>query len=139
MSRTADAELVQQRARVEGLEAEPGRDLLARRPRPLAEEVAQPRTGFGAPPPVLPDLVDELAAELRRADPGSEVVRRVEARIHVREVVLARVADAGGLGQPLGVAVRSAAVVAEAAPELELELELRRVAAEQERLEKDGR
>ena len=63
-----------------------------------------------------PDLADEVLPQLRRADPGAQVVGRVEARVHVGEVVLGRVADAGRLGQPLGVAAGRAAVLARSGP-----------------------
>ena len=71
------------------------------------------------------------------ADPGAQVVGRVEARVHVREVCIGAVADTGRLAEALGVAVRSAAVLVEAAPELELEAELRRVAPIEQRIEED--
>ena len=114
-----------------------GRDLLARRASALAEQLPQPLARLRAAPPVLAHLADEMLPQLRGADPGAEVVGRVEAGVHVGEVVLRRIADARGAGEPLGVAAGRPAVVAEAAPELELELELRRVAAEEQRLEED--
>src|SRR5688500_7045258 len=139
MSSSVDAELVQQRFRVVRIEADAGGDLLARRPRSLAEEVAQALSCLGPAPPVLPRVADQELAQLCRADPGTEIVRRVETRVHVREVVLARVTDPGRIGQALGVAGRGTTVVREATPELQLELELGGVAAEQERLEEDRR
>ena len=52
-------------------------------------------------------------AKLRRADPGAEIVGRVEARVHVRQVGVGPVVDAGRRGQPLGVAGRRAAFLGE--------------------------
>ena len=72
-------------------------------------------------------------------DPGAEVVRRIEPGVHVGEMALPGVADAGRGGQLLGVVVAGRARVLEARPEAELELQLGRVAPEQERLEKDRR
>src|SRR3972149_6519525 len=88
-------ELVQQGRRVERVEADPGGDLLARRPRPLAEERAQDLARGRRAPPVLPNLAHETGAELRGANPGAQVVGGVEARVHVGKEVLGRVADAG--------------------------------------------
>src|SRR5688500_4872904 len=116
LSRTGDAELVQQGTGVERLVAQPARDLLARRSRSLEEEAAQPLARLGSPPPVLTRIAEQRLAQLRRADPGAEVVGRVEARVHVREIVLAWIADAGRIGQALGVAVSGSPVLAEAAP-----------------------
>ena len=48
----------------------------------------------------------EVLAQLRRADPGAEVVGGVEPGVHVGEVVLRRVAKARGRGQQLRVAAR---------------------------------
>src|SRR5439155_10489248 len=70
---------------------------------------------------------------------GAQVVGGVEAGVHVREVRVRTVEDAGRGGQPLRVAGRRPAVLREPAPELELELQLRRVAAVEERFEEDGR
>ena len=72
----------------------------------------QPLAGLGATPPVLADLADQMLPELRRADPGAKVVGRVEAGVHVGEVVLGRIADPGRLGQQLRVAAGRAAVLA---------------------------
>src|SRR5205807_5768569 len=71
-------QLVDERLGVEGVVAESRRDLLARRARAFEEQGAQELAGLGAAPPVLADLVDEVRAELRRADPRTQVVRRVE-------------------------------------------------------------
>ena len=68
-------------------------DLLARGLRALEEEVAQELAGRRVAPPVLADRLDQVAAELGRADPGAEVVGRVEAGVHVGEV-----AACGGSG-----------------------------------------
>ena len=122
-----------------GVEAEAPRDLLAGRLRALAEERAEQVAGLAAAPPVLADLGDEVRAQLGRADPGAQVVGRVEAGVHVREVRVRAVADAGRLGQRLLVAVGRAAVLGEAAPEGELEAQLRLVAAEEQRLEEGRR
>ena len=72
------------------------------------------------------------SAHLGGADPGPQVVGGVEAGVHVGEVVRGRVPDAGRGGQPLLVALRRAAVRREAAPEVELEAELRPVAPEEQ-------
>src|ERR671910_1672006 len=135
----SSTEFVQQRRRVERVEPEPRGDLLARRPRPLAPEPAQPLARLRPPPPILAHLACEVAAELRRADPRAQVVGRVEARVHIGEIVLIRVPDPGRLGQPLRIAVGGRADLGIAAPEVELELQLRRVPAEEERLEEDRR
>src|SRR5262249_25474534 len=58
---------------------------------------------------------------------------------HVREVRVGPVEDPRRLGQPLRVAPRAAAVPREPRPELELVLQLRRVATVEERLEEHGR
>jgi prepilin-type processing-associated H-X9-DG protein len=76
-------------------------------------------------------------AQLRGADPRAQVVGRVEAGVHVGEKRVRAVTDTGGGGQPLGVALRGAAVVREPRPEVELELELRDVAPEEQRLQED--
>src|SRR5207244_3492643 len=101
----------------------------------LAEELARLRV----PPPVLADLPDQVPAKLGGADPRTEVVGRVEPRVHVGEVVLAPVEDAGRLGQQALVHLRVAAVAVEARPEVELEPQLRLVAPVQERLQKRRR
>src|SRR5205085_4978636 len=76
---------------------------------------------------------------LSGADPCTQVVRRVEAGVHVGEVAVAAVADAGRLGKELLVAGGGAAVVREARPETELVAQLRFVATVEQRLEEDGR
>src|ERR671938_1805683 len=136
---SGSVQLVDERLGVEGVVAETGRDLLARGPRALEEEPAQKLAGLRAPPPVLADLAHEVRAELRRADPGAQVVRRVEAGVHVREEPVRAVAQAGRGAQELRVAVGRAAVLAEPRPEAELEAELRDVAVEEEPLEEDRR
>src|SRR3954454_13990480 len=93
------ADLVQQRLRVQRVEAEASRDLLAGRLRALAEELRQELAGLAIPPPVRTDLVDEVRAQLRGADPRAEVVGGVEARVHVGEVVVLRVPDPRRLGE----------------------------------------
>ncbi len=50
------ADLVQQRPAVERIEPEPRGDLLARRLRPFAEQIAEQITGLLAAPPVRTDL-----------------------------------------------------------------------------------
>ena len=66
------------------------------------------------------------------ADPGAQVVGGVEARVHVRKVTVARVADARRGGELRGVVVTRRAGLFERRPETELEAQLRRVAAEQQ-------
>src|SRR5439155_6831552 len=104
-----------------------------------AEQRAQVPAGLLPAPPVVTHLGPKEGTELSRADPGSEIVSRVEAGVHVREEVLRRIGDAGRVGPALRVAVRRAAVIGEAGPEGELVAELRGVAAEEERLEEGGR
>src|SRR4029079_4626335 len=135
----SDDDLGKERGRVERVEAEPRGDVLARRLRALAEELAQQLARLRASPPLLAGLADQVAAELRGADPRTQVVGRVEAGVHVAQVPVAAVADPRRLGQVLLVPSRRAAVVAESRPEGELEPELRDVAAEEQRLEEDGR
>src|SRR6266542_818889 len=67
-------ELVQEWPRVEGVEAQASGDLLAGWARPLAEQRPQPLAGLGAAPPVLAHIRDEPGPQLRRADPGAQVV-----------------------------------------------------------------
>src|SRR6478672_13077095 len=138
-SRTSGADLVQQRLGVERVEPEPAGDLLARRLRPLTEELRQQLAGLRVAPPVLADLADQVRAQLRRPDPGAEVVRRVETGVHVGEVVVTPVADPRRFGQIALVEVGVAAVAGEARPEVELEPELRLVAAIEQRLEERRR
>src|SRR3954447_4989377 len=133
------ADLVEQWSGVERVEADAVGDLLARGPRALAEELAEELAGRRAAPPVLADRLDQVAPELGRTDPGAEVVGRVEARVHVGEVGVAAVADAGRGGEELLVALGRAAVLGEARPEAELVAQLRLVAAKEERLEEDRR
>ena len=116
----------------------PRRDLFARRPRPLAKSPRRRSPVAGRRHQSAPTC-RQVLAQLRRADPGAQVVGRVEARVHVREVVVARVADAGRLADLLRVAVGRAAVLVEACPESSSNRELRRVAAEEQRLEEDRR
>src|ERR687888_1703154 len=132
---SGSVQLVDERLRVERRVAEPGRNLLAGGLRALEEEPAQELAGLGAPPPVLPDLAHEVRAELRRADPGAQVVGGVEARVHVGEEAVRAVAHPGRGAEQLRVAVGSPAVLGEARPEAELEAELRDVAVEKEGLE----
>src|SRR5439155_4702764 len=82
-------DLLEQRLRVERVEADPGGDLLARRLGALAEQVSQELARLLVAPPVLADLVDQVAAQLSGADPRSQVVGAVEARVHVGEVRVA--------------------------------------------------
>ena len=103
-------DLVQERLRVERIEAEPAGDLFARRLRAFAEQIAEHLAVAATPPPVGTDLPNEVVAELRRADPRPQVVGRVEAGVHVREVVVALVTDARRLGQQPLVDVAVAAV-----------------------------
>src|SRR5262249_51393237 len=142
-SRAADllrrAQLVEERSSVVRVEAEPGGDLLARRLRPLEEESPQALAGLRAAPPVRADLLDEPGAQLRGPNPGAEVVGRVEAGVHVGDESVRAVTDAGGVRELLRVTVRRAAVLGEAAPELELEPELCRVAPVEQGLEEGGR
>ena len=105
----------------------------------LAEERAQALARLRARPPLVADLTLQVRAQLGRADPGAEVVGRVEAGVHVREVAIRAVADARRAGQALLVAAGGAAVLAEAAPEVELELELGDVAPEEQRFHEDRR
>src|SRR5436305_6866296 len=56
-------DLAEQRARVERVEAEAGRDLLAGRLRALAEELLQELARLAAAPPVLADGVDQVPAQ----------------------------------------------------------------------------
>src|SRR5581483_5797674 len=63
-------EIGDERSDVERVVAEAHGDLLARRPRPLEEEVTQDVARLRAPPPVGADLADQVAAQLRRPDPG---------------------------------------------------------------------
>src|SRR4051812_32747720 len=105
------ADLVKERRRVERLESDPPGDLLARRLRALAEERAEELAGSWAAPPLLADRCDQVAPQLGRADPGAEVVGRVEARIHVGDVGVAAVPDARRLGEELLVPLGGAAVV----------------------------
>ena len=74
-----------------------------------------------------------------RADPRPQVVGRIEARVHVREVAVAAVDEAGSGAQALGVTLGAAAVLEEARPEVELIVKLCDVAAEEERFEEDDR
>src|SRR5947207_11893864 len=124
-----DGDLAEERRRVERVVAEPDGDILARELRPLAKEIGEQLARLRVAPPVLADRVDQVAAELGRADPGAQVVGRVEAGVHVGEVAVAAVADAGRLGQKLLVTLRRAAVAREARPEAELVAQLRLVAA----------
>src|SRR6266702_1510710 len=127
-----DRDLGQERGGVERVVAEARRDLFARRFRALAEELAQQLARLGAPPPVFADRVDQVPAQLRGADPCAQVVRRVEAGVHVREITVAAVADPGCFGQELLVAARRAAVVGETRPEPELIAELGLVPTEEQ-------
>src|SRR5919204_5044343 len=136
---SGSVQLVDERLRVERRVAEPGRNLLAGGLRALEEEPAQELAGLGAPPPVLADLAHEVRAELRRADPGAQVVGRVEARVHVREEPVRAVAHPGRGAQELRIAVRRPAVLGEPRPEVELVAQLGDVAVEEERLEEDRR
>ena len=106
---------------------------------PFPEQLAQQVARRLVAPPVLADLTDQVLAHLGRADPRSQVVGRVEAGVHVGDEPVRAVDVAGGLGQPVGVAVRRAAVLGEPRPEVELELQLRRVAPEEVRVEEDRR
>ena len=72
-------------------------------------------------------------------DPRAQVVRGVETGIHVGEMTVCVIPQAGRLGEPPRVTFVRRSRVRELGPELELELELRRVAAEEERLEEDRR
>jgi len=72
-------------------------------------------------------------AQLRVADPGAQIVGGVEARVHIREMGVARVAHTGRAREPLGVVLARRPGVLEARPEAQLELQLRRVPAKQER------
>src|SRR5437764_1623886 len=89
------AELGAQRAGVERLEADPAGDLLARGLRALVEELAEVVAGLLARPPLVADLALEVRAQLRRADPGAQVVGRGEAGVHVGQGALAAVRDPG--------------------------------------------
>src|SRR5207253_10142985 len=106
-----------QRANVERVVADALGDLLARRLGALEEQAAPELAGLRASPPVLSHVLYQVLAELGGADPGAQVVRRIEARVHVGEVALPAVAKAGRLGQPVGVALRRAAVRREPRPE----------------------
>src|SRR6476469_4699768 len=90
------AEFGDERTRVERLEAEPAGDLLARRARAREEERTETVARLGVPPPVLAELAAQVRAELRRPDPRAQVVRRVEARIHVRQISVLAIAEADG-------------------------------------------
>src|SRR5882762_10957902 len=92
------ADLVQERLRVERVEAEPARDLLACRLRALEKQIGEKLARLRVPPPVLAHLARQVLAQLRRTDPGAQVVGRVEACVHVREVVVLPVADARRVG-----------------------------------------
>ena len=106
---------------------------------PSQEEAAQELAGCRVVPPVRADRVDQVAAELGRPDPGAKVVGRVEAGVHVGEVGVRAVADAGRGGEPLLVTLGASAGLGEPRPERELESQLRLVAAEEHRLEERGR
>ena len=73
------------------------------------------------------------------ADPGAQVVRRIETGIHVRQVAVARKANPRRCGQPLRVVLAGQPGLVEARPEVELELQLRRVTLEEKGLEEDRR
>src|SRR5205814_1033265 len=103
------------------------------------EKRTKPLAGFLALPPVRADLLLEVGAKLGGANPGAKVVRRVEPRVHVGEVAVRAVAHARRIRQPLGVTGTRPTVLGEAVPELELELELRRVPPEEQRLDEHGR
>src|SRR5438874_661440 len=81
----------------------------------------------------------QVGAELSRADPRPEVVGRVEAGVHVREEAVGAIPHARRLAEALCIPAVRAAVLDEATPEIELELELRHVAPEEERLHEDRR
>src|SRR5439155_24911327 len=84
---------------VEWVKAEPPRDFLGRGPCALGEQPAQDLARPGVPPPVPAHLATEVRLELRRADPGSQVVGRVKAGVHVRQVSALVVAETGWLGE----------------------------------------
>src|SRR5918996_691631 len=87
--------LVDERPHVERVEPDPARDVLARGAEALAEELSQQRARLGAPPPVVADRLPKVRAELRGPDPGPQVVGGVEARVHVRQVAVGPVHEAG--------------------------------------------
>src|SRR5947209_9390820 len=62
----ATREIRHERARVERVEAEARGDLLARRLRPLCEQVAQDLARLRSPPPVLAHLAHAQRAQQRR-------------------------------------------------------------------------
>src|SRR6516225_8732375 len=112
-SLASGAELVEQRSGIERVEADALGDLFARGPGPLEEELAEELARCSVAPPLDPHSLDEVTAELGRADPGTQVVRRVKTRVHVGEVGARAVVDPGGGSQPLLVAVRGPADLVE--------------------------
>src|SRR5918996_1105468 len=94
-NRITQHELLDARPHVERVEPDPARDVLARGAEALAEELSQQRARLGAPPPVVADRLPKVRAELRGPDPGPQVVGGVEARVHVRQVAVGPVHEAG--------------------------------------------
>src|SRR5438045_8430622 len=86
-------------------EAESSGELVARRTPSLGEEVPQDLARLSTLPPVLADLREEVGAKLRVPDPGAQVVRGVEAGIHVREMTVRVIPHAGRLGESPRVAL----------------------------------
>src|SRR6185436_9598347 len=82
-ARLGDCQFRDERGGVVGLIAQSAGDVLARGLRSLGEERAEDLAGLRAAPPVRSDLLHEMRAKLRVADPGAQVVGRVEAGIHV--------------------------------------------------------
>ena len=122
------------------VEAEPRRDLLARRPRALGEQLAQHRAGLGAPPPVLADLARSGGRAAGRRGSRRAGSRRSRSRRPCRRGTRP---SGSARRRPRSAAPSSPPEVppssAKRRPEVELELELRDVAAEQQRLEEDRR
>ena len=81
----------------------------------------------------------QVGAHLRRPDPRTQVVGRVEAVVHVGEIPVAAVAESARRRDERLVVGRVLGRVLEVAPEPELVAQLRGVAAEEEGVEKARR
>src|SRR2546425_981324 len=83
--------------------------------------LGEPLAGLPRAAPGRPHLAAEMRLQLGRADPGAEVVGRVEVGIHVGEEVRRAIAHARRGGEALLVAVRLRALLGKPRPELEFE------------------
>src|SRR5579872_1154124 len=103
-------------------------EVLGRPAHPLAPQLAQQRARFAAREPRVAELAAQVCAQLRLERPRAEVRRDVEARVDVAEVVGRARLDLQRVGEQLDVP-RAHRLDVVRRVELELVLQLRRVAA----------